>query len=144
MVKWFIAAILLLPLAEIATFVVVALFIGWGWAFLLTALTTVVGFVLLRQGGRGPLAGLRRGEIDAGAGNLLPVLGGILLLLPGFLTDLAGALLLVPPVRRALMAWIRRAMPSQTGDPRVIDLEPDEWQQVPEPKRRRQKRLDRS
>ena len=34
MVKWIIIAVLLLPVAELATFVAVALLLGWGWAFL--------------------------------------------------------------------------------------------------------------
>ncbi len=114
MVKWIIIAVLLLPVAEIATFVVVALLIGWGWAFLLMAATTFAGFVVLKRAGRGRLANfgaaVTRNDttgIEANAGSFLAVLGGILLFLPGFLTDLAGAALLLPVVRRACAARFR-------------------------------------
>lgn len=145
MVKWFIVAILLLPLAEIATFVAVALWIGWTWAFVLTLATTVAGLMVLSQGGR--LAGLSRmsagrriNEIEAHAGSFLGILGGILLILPGFLTDVAGALLLLPWVRRSVAARFRPLMPGEPNDRTVIDLEPDEWRQMPDPKKRRSRK----
>jgi UPF0716 family protein affecting phage T7 exclusion len=63
-------------------------------------------------------------------------LGGILLLLPGFITDLAGASLLIGPVRRALGVAISRAIGrrrARTGARPVIDLTADEWRPVPDP-----------
>ncbi len=139
MVKWIIIAVLLLPAAEIATFVVVALLIGFGWALLLTLATTVVGFVVLKQAGRGRLTnfgaavtGSDTGGIEANTASFLAVLAGILLFLPGFLTDLAGAALLLPPVRHACAARFRTMVKSRTGSRSVVDLEPDEWRQVPE------------
>jgi UPF0716 protein FxsA len=147
MVKWFIVAILLLPLAEIATFVAVALLIGWSWAFVLTLLTSAVGFLVVKQGGRGRFAGFGRMAADprsaateVQAGSFLAILGGILLLLPGFLTDIAGALLLLPRVRRGVSARIQTIVPGEPNDRTVIDLEPDEWQQMPDPKKRRSRR----
>jgi UPF0716 protein FxsA len=148
MVKWFIVTILLLPLAEIATFVVVALLIGWAWAFVLTLATTAAGFLILKQGGR--FAGLGRMATDRRAaatethtGSFLAILGGILLLLPGFLTDIAGALLLLPSVRRSVSARFRPVVPGEPNDRTVIDLEPDEWRRMPDPKKRRgRRRLD--
>ena len=59
MVKWIIIAVLLLPVAEIATFVLVALLIGFGWAFLLMLATTLAGFVVLKRAGRGGFATFR-------------------------------------------------------------------------------------
>jgi UPF0716 protein FxsA len=139
MVKWIIIAVLLLPVAEIATFVVVALLIGWGWAFLLMAATTFAGFVVLKRAGRGRLANfgaaVTRNDtagIEANAGSFLAILGGILLFLPGFLTDLAGAALLLPPVRRACAARFRAIIGTPTSSRSVLDLEPDEWRQVPD------------
>ena len=141
MVKWIIIAVLLLPVAEIATFVVVALLIGWGWAFLLMAATTLAGFVVLKRAGRGRLASFRdtvtshdAAGIEANTGSFLNVLAGLLLLLPGFLTDLAGALLLLPPLRRACAAAVRRVMMGSGHSPgrSVVDLEPDEWKQMPD------------
>ena len=63
------------------------------------------------------------------------MLGGFLLLLPGFLTDVLGALLLLPPTQRAIGAALRRAVgraERTSGEPGVVDLPPEEWRRVPE------------
>jgi UPF0716 protein FxsA len=140
MVKWLLAGILVLPLAEIATFVVMGLLIGFGWALLLLVAISVAGLVVLRQGGRGRLARFRRAvsqadahSLEANAAGFLDVAAGLLLLLPGFLTGVAGIALFVGPVRNriagAIGALVRKADPQRR---RVVDLEPDEWRQMPD------------
>ena len=140
MVKWIIIAILLLPLAEIAVFVLVAVFAGFVWALFLTLLTTLAGFAVLRHAGRGKIARFRVAVADtdvagiqANTSGFLTVLAGLLLFLPGFLTDLIGAVLLIGPVRRwcgkTFRVWIRRRNP---GDRSTIDLAPGEWRHVPD------------
>jgi UPF0716 protein FxsA len=140
MVKWIIIAILLLPIAEIAAFILVAAMIGLGFAFLLMLATTLAGFAVLRQAGRGGIARFRVAVADsdvagfqANTGGFLTVLAGLLLFLPGFLTDLAGAALLIGPVRRwcgqSFRRWVRRRNP---GDRSTIDLAPGEWQHLPD------------
>ena len=140
MVKWIIAAVLLLPVAEIATFALVALAIGLGWAFALTLATTIAGFLVLRRAGRRRLARFRTtvaesdASFEANTAGFLSVLAGILLLLPGFLTDLAGTLLLLRPFRRRCAAALRQAVMrfSRTGGRgSVINLAPGEWKQEP-------------
>jgi UPF0716 protein FxsA len=136
-------ALLLLPLAELVAFALVAWTIGLPAALGLMLLTSLAGALVLRRAGRGRMAGLRaalgRHEgiqgATGGAGPWL-ALGGILLLLPGFITDLAGACLLVGPVRRWLGATIGRAIDRRrprTGAGSVIDLRADEWRPVPDP-----------
>ena len=68
-------------------------------------------------------------------------IAGILLLLPGFITDLVGAGLLVRPIRGRIGAAIRRAfqVPGSLAEDRVIDLAPTEWRAVPERKRKASK-----
>jgi UPF0716 protein FxsA len=144
MVKWIIVAILLLPVAEIATFVLVAAIIGVGWAFTLMLATTIAGVLALRRAGRGQLAHVRVAMternvagFEADTAGFLTILAGILLVLPGFLTDLAGALLLLDPVRRRSAAAIQRAVSGlgrATRDSSVVDLAPDEWKQEPDRK----------
>ncbi len=138
MAKWIITAILLLPLAEIVAFVLVAALIGLGFAFLLMLATTLAGFLMLRRAGRGGIARFRvavtdTANIQANASGLLTVLAGLLLFLPGFLTDLVGVALLIGPVRRwssrTLRLWVRRRNPA---DRSTIDLAPGDWRQVPE------------
>jgi len=59
-----------------------------------------------------------------------------MLLLPGFVTDVVGFLLLIPPLRRALVLWFLRRSgtmrpggpppgtpPSGNGQPRVLEGE---------------------
>jgi UPF0716 protein FxsA len=150
MVKWFIIAVLFLPVAEIAVFVLVAAQIGVSWALALMLATTLAGAVALRHAGRGELARLRMTVADTGqagreswigklieanAGGFLTVLAGLLLLLPGFLTDLLGLALLFRPIQRRLIKLIARRLhhrdPEADG---VVDLAQGEWQRVPDPR----------
>ncbi len=103
------------------------------------AATTIAGFVILKQAGRSRLANfgaaVTRNDttgIEANTGSFLAVLGGILLFLPGFLTDIAGAALLLPPVRRACAQYVRTIVRGPAGSRSVVDLEPDEWRQMPD------------
>jgi UPF0716 protein FxsA len=140
MAKWIIAAILLLPLAEIVAFILVAALLGLGVAFLLMLATTLAGFLVLRRAGRGGIARFRVAVTDTDVAGIqtdtsgfLMVLAGLLLFLPGFLTDLMGVALLIGPVRRwcgrTFRLWVRRRTPA---DRSTIDLAPGEWQQLPE------------
>jgi UPF0716 protein FxsA len=142
--KWLLFGLLLLPIAEIAVFVLVSAILGVFPALALLIAGSVVGAIVLRHAGSGRLRRLKTAavngdipDIQANSGSLLTVLGGILLLLPGFLTDIPGILLLLPPVQRWIgralgLAIARRAQPR--GRPAVVDLERGEWQQVPEPR----------
>jgi UPF0716 protein FxsA len=141
MVKWIIVAILLLPVAEIATFILVATLIGLGWALALMLATTLAGVLVMRRAGRGRLAQFRVAVadsdvtgIEANTGGFLTVLAGVLLFLPGFITDLVGALLLIGPLRRWCGGRFRRVVHARSGRrDAVVDLAPGEWRQVPDP-----------
>lgn len=142
LLKWAIFGLLMLPFVEIALFVAVALKIGVLAALALTILTSLVGMAVIRHAGwsavtrtRGAFGDgvLTRAELD-GAG-VLNVLGGVLLVIPGFLTDVVGLTLLMPPIQSWIRATLRRAVAGAaqpTGKPGVVDLEPDQWRQVPE------------
>jgi UPF0716 protein FxsA len=96
------------PLTEIALFVLVGDAIGLWPTLALTVLAAGLGILLIR--GRS-LAALRRLRPD-GTLQAVPmasvvdgaavVAAGLLLIVPGFLTDLLGLSLLVPAVRRRL------------------------------------------
>ena len=149
--------LLLLPLLEIAGFVLVGQAVGL-WATLgLVVLTSIVGAVLLRIQGLGMInriskdsrAGINPGrELVHGA---MIVVAGFLLLLPGFITDLIGLLLFVPFIRD--LAWdrfgsrvvVRTTSPfsprggrdAQPGTPEttvVVDLGNDEFTRDPDPR----------
>lgn len=109
-------------------------------------LTSLAGGLVLRHAGRGGIAhvgphvrvalrdrGATRGAIESG--GMIAAFSGILSLLPGFITDLLGAGLLVRPIRSRLAAAIGRAVGvpgATTGPGSVLDLAPDEWQSVPD------------
>ena len=107
-------AFLTIPLIEIGVFIQVGGWIGLWPTLLLVVLTAVAGTALLRRQGFG-VVGRARATMDRGE---LPVtelfdgvcllFAGALLLTPGFVTDAAGALLLLPPVRHALLARLAR------------------------------------
>jgi UPF0716 protein FxsA len=76
--------------------------IGLGGVLALVLGTGVLGIFLLRRMS-GAVAGLRGGGIaSAGQAGLL-ALAGLLLILPGILTDVVGAILLVPQVRAMVL-----------------------------------------
>jgi hypothetical protein len=56
------------------------------------------------------------------------LLAGILLVIPGFITDAAGLLLLL----RGFAATLRRGPPRPSADG-VVDLAPDQWERIPDP-----------
>jgi UPF0716 protein FxsA len=140
--KRIVIALLLLPVAEVVAFLLVVWAIGFFPALGLMILTSIAGGVVLHHAGRGQIAHFRVAmratgvtEVAAQANGAMFVLGGILLLLPGFITDLVGAGLLVAPVRRWLGTTIGRAIgrPGRATGPRsVVDLAPDEWRPVPD------------
>ena len=139
LVKWGFIGLFLLPLAEMAAFVAVALTIGWIPAACLFVATSILGLLILRRSGRRDLDrfrdafrqdGLRAIHLESpGLGAML---GGILLVFPGFITDALGALLLIPAARRQLRRLIAhtRETRRRQRDPSVIDLTPKEWHQV--------------
>jgi UPF0716 protein FxsA len=145
MVKWIFIGLLALPVAEIGVFILVAASIGLGWALLIMLATTIAGFTVLRWAGQRRIAlfrsvsgrgisGIEAG-IEANPDGFLVILGGILLVLPGFITDVIGILLLLGPVRN----WCARAFRGAMGlreQPKeaVVDLDAGEWQEVPDRK----------
>jgi len=89
----------------------------------LAILTAIIGVWLVRHQGFGLLVRVRemtdRGEVPALElldGALLLV-AGLFLLLPGFLTDTIGFLLLVPPLRHWIVGRYVRVIPVRPGAP---------------------------
>ena len=105
---------LLVPLIEIYLLIKIGGVIGAFPTVVLVVLTAVIGAALARHQGLATLQRLQttmaRGEapaIEMFEGVLLLV-GALLLLTPGFLTDLLGFACLLPPTRRALAFWLLR------------------------------------
>ena len=102
----FIAATLL----EIYVFIEVGSAIGAWSTIALILLSAMVGLSLVRVQGLQTLMEAQRkvslGETPAREmlGGIMLALSGVLLVLPGFVSDIGGLLLLLPPVRNALVA----------------------------------------
>ncbi|ATE55044.1 FxsA protein [Actinosynnema pretiosum] len=99
---------------EIATLVAVTVNLGFLPTLGLLILGGVAGSFLLRREGARSMAAFnealrnRREPHEEVADGVLLVAAGLLIVLPGFLSDVAGLLLLLPPVRRAVGARIAR------------------------------------
>lgn len=105
---------IVIPIAELYVIVQVGQLIGlWPTLALLLA-DAILGSMLLKQQGRSAwrrfneALGQRRFPGQEVADGLLIVIGGTLLLTPGFLTDIVGLLLLIPPTRAVARRVLRR------------------------------------
>lgn len=145
--------ILLYPLVEIAGFIVIGDALGvFGTLGLLIA-AAFLGILIVRIQGFGLLQRIR-GEMDAGrvpgrelAHGAMIAAAGVLFLLPGFVSDLAGLLLLLPPLRDFLWRFLSRRVTVVSGlhpgaargnsAARTIDLEPGEYGSADSPWRER-------
>ncbi|MFF2851201.1 FxsA family membrane protein [Streptomyces sp. NPDC058001] len=120
---------------EIWLLILVAEAAGGFTVFLLLLAGVVCGAVVMKSAGRRAFRNLsealqkaQRGENpETGArseGNGLVMLAGLLLIIPGMISDAVGLLLLVPPVRKALSRYsekalerrMRAASPGSLGD----------------------------
>lgn len=112
------ALFVLVPLLEIYLIVQAGQVIGVGWTILLLVLDSILGAVLLKREGlaawralTGALASYRMPAREL-ADGVLVLVGGTLLLTPGFFTDALGFFFLLPftrPLaRRALTAFVSR------------------------------------
>ncbi len=107
-------ALLGIPVAEIFFIIRVTRDLGIPETIGLLVAVSVAGAWLVRRSGLGVLRQIRersaRGEIPGKelVDGLLILVGGLLMLTPGFLTDAVGLLLLVPPTRLALRGLLVR------------------------------------
>ena len=132
------------PLAELAVIIQVGQLIGVWWTIGLLLADSLLGSWLLRHQGR---AAWRRFNEALQSGRVptrevldgtLVIFGGALLLTPGFITDVFGAVLLVPPtralVRSVLVRRLSHRMTVSAGRSRradydvegtAVDIDPD-------------------
>ncbi|WP_298609049.1 FxsA family protein [uncultured Thiothrix sp.] len=109
------------PLIEIYLLIQVGHVIGALPTILLVIATSVLGAYLLKQQGLAALArfqnNLRQGQLPADElkEGIFIVLGGILLMTPGFFTDFLGLFCLLPPTRKLLMKLFAKRLQRQSG-----------------------------
>ncbi len=127
------AAIIAVPVVEIALFIQSAHWIGILPTIALAIGAGILGMALLRRQGLEVLlrtrAQMDRGEAPVGEvfDGVCLALAGVLLVLPGFFSDFIALALLLPPVRMALRGLLLARMavhgaPTHSG-PQVIEAE---------------------
>ena len=109
---------IVVPIAELALIIQVGQQIGVLWTIAILVADSILGSLLMRSQGR---AAWRRFNATLQSGRpparevldgVLVIFGGALLLTPGFLTDILGLLLLIPPTR----AVVRRILVHRFAD----------------------------
>lgn len=150
--------LLVMPLAEIAAFIFVGSRIGVLATLALIVLTAIAGTILLRVQGFGVLQRIRQ-TVDRGGvpgrdlvHGVMILIAGILLLVPGFVTDTIGFLLFIPAVRDfgwrfvkdriVVVSNIRTGGGFRSRDG-VVDLDEEDYRDMSGKGRRDERDLDR-
>ncbi len=112
---------ILLPIAELYVIIQIGGAIGVLPTLALLVVDSLIGAALARSQSRAAWERFNRAlaegrvpgrEVFDGA---MIILGGALLLTPGFITDIAGLFLLVPPTRALLRAFLTRSVSKRAG-----------------------------
>lgn len=128
---WLFLLFTVVPLTELWLLAALGRVLGFLPTVALVLLTGAVGAALARAEGfrviREWQDAMRAGRVPADGvlGGLLVLVGGVLLITPGVLTDVVGLGLLVPPVRRWLAATIGAAVQRRIDDGRVTVVRVD-------------------
>jgi UPF0716 protein FxsA len=98
---------IIVPLVELMLLIEVGSVIGSGWTFIIIIATAIIGTKLVKQQGLHTWQKIQQ-ELATGAlpaqsmfDGICILISGILLITPGFITDVIGMLLLTPPFRAA-------------------------------------------
>jgi len=107
---------IVLPFVELWAIIQVAGVIGGGWTILLLVAESIFGAWLCKREGSGVLRRIND-ELQAGRMPTVEVVNGALILLagalmitPGFITDILGFVLLVPPTRAVVRAMLAKRL----------------------------------
>lgn len=106
-------AILVVPLVELAVIMQVGDVIGIGWTLVLLVAVSVFGAWLVKREGRRAWTAFRvalaagRWPGDEVVHGALVLVGSVLLVTPGFVTDVVGFALLLPPTRAVVSRLVR-------------------------------------
>ncbi len=123
----------LVPLAELIVFTLVAGAIGLGNAIVIQLCASALGLIAMRVLAAAPLRDLLMATqmYQPPAGAMLRsacvLLGGLLLILPGFITDLVGLVLILPGPRFWLGRLIWRVLRSPKPEGHTLE---GEWREV--------------
>ena len=151
---------IVVPIAELAVLIQIGQLIGIWWTIALLVADAILGSLLARSQGRSvwrrfnEAIQARRPPAREVMDGALVLFGGALLLTPGFLSDILGVFLLLPPTRALVRAVLVRrfagrmiaSMGAPPGGPRprqsydvegtAVDSPPDGLNQPPSTRRR--------
>jgi len=100
------------PLVELSLLIKLGKYLGTLNTILIVILTGILGASFARSQGANIISRIRqslsRGEIpgDEMIQGLLILAGGLMLITPGFITDLLGLALILPPSRKLAAGWL--------------------------------------
>jgi UPF0716 protein FxsA len=116
MILWLFLLFTLIPVIEIAVLIRVGSFIGFWPTIGLMIVMGIVGAWLAKREGRRTLLEIQRalavGQMPTNEilQGFLIFLGGLLMVTPGFVTDLFGLLLVFPPTRKLSLRVMKRIL----------------------------------
>ena len=114
MLPFLLLLFIVVPIVELYVIIQVGEAVGVWWTIALLIADSILGWLLMRSQGR---SAWRRFQLALAEGRpparevidgVLVIFGGALLLTPGFVTDIFGALFLLPPTRAVLRGLLMR------------------------------------
>jgi UPF0716 protein FxsA len=124
--RWLLLSMLLLSGLEIGMFIWVGGMIGPWWVALLIILTGIIGVSLAKQQGvetwnKAQLS-MRNGSAPTPyiIDGICILIGGIFLFTPGFITDIAGFILVIPYTRAPFKAYIGKLITKMNSKNTII------------------------
>lgn len=116
--KWLIGMLIVMPALEIVLFILFGKLIGIWPTVAFIMLTGMMGVWLAKRQGLAVVEEAKReifyGRLPSGAmlDGICAFIGGVLLLMPGFLTDAVGVFLLLPATRSFVKPYVARWLKS--------------------------------
>ena len=126
MLGYLILLFTVVPIIELSLLIKVGQYIGVIYTLAIVIITGVVGAFLAKLQG---LLTLRRIQDDINQGimpadklfdGVLILCSGLLLLTPGFITDLIGFMGLIPVTRKLIKRWLSRKVKNMVSEGRVV------------------------
>lgn len=130
MLGYLILLFIAVPIVELGLLIKVGQYIGVGYTLAIVIVTGVTGAYLAKLQG---LLTLRRIQEDINQGRmpadrlfdgLLILCSGLLLLTPGFITDIIGFMGLIPFTRNLFKRWLRQRIEKMIAKGRIVTITP--------------------
>lgn len=128
MLGYLILVFIMVPIVELALLIKIGQYMGVGYTLGIVVLTGIAGAYLAKLQG---LITLRRIQEDINNGRMpadklfdgvLILCSGILLLTPGFITDIIGFMGLIPLTRNLFKRWLKQKIKDMISHGRVITI----------------------